>query len=185
MAINIETKDLVLRETVLEDVETFEKWERLPEVTEFFSIRDGQTREECFEKFFADKADPGKIQLSIFLKEGNRLIGRIVIGDIEPEWKCELWRIYIADTALRGKGYGKQAALAVMKYCFEDLQMQRLYLDYYTGNPAEHLYRSLGFTYEGLLRQNCRKNGILYDVNLMSILRDEYEAQYGNKGDRG
>ena len=90
MAINMETKDLVLRETVLEDVETFEKWERLPEVTEFFSIRDGQTREECFEKFFADKADPGKIQLSIFLKEGNRLIGRIVIGDIEPEWKCEL-----------------------------------------------------------------------------------------------
>ena len=105
------------------------------------------------------------------------MIGRVVIGDIEPEWKCELWRIYIADINLRGKGYGRQALEAVMNYCFCEMNMQRLYLDYYTGNPAEYLYRGAGFTYEGLLRNNCRKNGKLYDVNLMSILREEYFAR--------
>ena len=178
MGINLETQDLILKETVLEDVETFEKWERMPEVTEFFSIREGQTKEECLAKYFKDQADPGALQLSIFLKSENRLIGRVVMADMEPEWKCELWRIYIADIALRGKGYGKEAMLAVMKYCFEDLGMHRLYLDYYTGNPAQYLYESLGFAHEGLLRQNCRKNGILYDVNLMSMLKEEYEARY-------
>lgn len=178
MSIYIETKDLILRETTLDDVETFEKWERTLEVTEFFSINRDQSREECFAKYFSDKLDPANIQLSIVLKETDRLIGRIVIGDIEPEWKCELWRIYIADTSLRGKGYGKQAMLAVMELCFMEMDIKRLYLDYYTGNPAQYLYNSLGFTYEGLLRKNCRKNGVLYDVNLMSMLKDEYVDRY-------
>ena len=101
---------------------------------------------------------------------GGRMIGRIVLADIEDEWKAEIWRIYIADTALRGRGLGKEAMLAMMKYCFEELNLKRLYLDHYTGNPASFLYQSLGFKYEGVLRDNCRKNGRLYDVHLMSML---------------
>ena len=110
-----------------------------------------------------------------------RNIGRIVLADIEPGWKAEIWRIYIGDTALRGKGYGKEAMLAMMEYCFGQLGLERLYLDHYTGNPAAYLYLSLGFQYEGVLRKNCRKNGVLYDVHLMSMLREEYEERYGKR----
>ena len=99
---------------------------------------------------------------------------------IEESWKAELWRIYIADASLRGRGLGRQAMEAVMKYCFDELGLAWLYLDHYTGNPASHLYLSLGFRYEGILRQNCRKNGVLYDVHLMSMLRDEYCEMYGD-----
>lgn len=67
----------------------------------------------------------------------------------------------------------------MMGYCFDVLGLERLYLDHYTGNPAVGLYLSLGFKYEGVLRKNCRKNGILYDVHLMSMLREEYEALFG------
>ena len=169
------TKDLILRPSAAADLQTFSAWERIPAVTEFFSIRDGQTLQEVTEKFQKDDADPGAVQLTICLKDGTP-IGRVVMADIIEGWKAELWRIYIADTALRGKGYGKQAMQAVMKWCFEDLQLERLYLDHYTGNPAAGLYLSLGFQYEGVLRRNCRKNGKLYDVHLMSMLKEEYEA---------
>ncbi len=174
-----ETKNLVIRDSVWGDLETFCEWEKKPEVTQFFSIRDGQTMEDVVRKFIADD-NPAFRQYTIELKEngGTRPIGRIVLGDIEDGWKAEIWRIYIADTNLRGKGYGKEAMLAMMKYCFEDLGLQRLYLDHYTGNPASYLYLSLGFKYEGVLRGNCRKNGILYDVHLMSMMKDEYEAKY-------
>ena len=67
----------------------------------------------------------------------------------------------------------------LMEHCFRDLALERLYLDHYTGNPAAYLYQSLGFQYEGVLRRNCRKNGVLYDVHLMSMLREEYEEKYG------
>ena len=52
------------------------------------------------------------------------------------------------DLALRGKGYGKTGMEAKMEYCFNDLAMERIYLDHYTGNPAAGLYLSLGFKYE-------------------------------------
>ena len=191
----LETNDLIIRPSEWDDLEDFCRWEQLPEVTEFFSIRDGQTMEDVVRKFVADEEDPKAQQFTILLKEegveaaeagdgtlqyaSTRKIGRIVLADIEDGWKGEIWRIYIGDKSLRGKGYGKQAMEAMMGYCFDVLGLERLYLDHYTGNPAAGLYLSLGFKYEGVLRKNCRKNGILYDVHLMSMLREEYEALFG------
>lgn len=197
----LETNDLIIRPSEWDDLEDFCRWEKLPEVTEFFSIRDGQTMEDVVRKFVADEEDPKAQQFTILLKEdgfqdaedsveaaedsdvnlqyaGTRKIGRIVLADIEDGWKGEIWRIYIGDKTIRGKGYGKQAMEAMMGYCFDVLGLERLYLDHYTGNPAAGLYLSLGFKYEGVLRKNCRKNGVLYDVHLMSMLREEYEALF-------
>ena len=161
----LETKDLIIRPSRWEDIEIFYPWELEPAVTKFFSIRDGQTMEDVIKKYIADDTDPKAMQFTICMKPDERPIGRIVLADIEEGWKAELWRIYIADPALRGKGLGKQSMLAMMSYCFDVLGLQRLYL-------------SLGFQYEGVLRQNCRKNGVLYDVHLMSMLKDEYYERY-------
>ena len=182
--LTFETPRLMIRPSVWDDLETFYRWEQTPAVTEFFSIRDGQSMEEVARKFLEDQENPKAEQFTILLKAPEQTadtaenrIGRIVLADIERGWKGELWRIYIADTALRGRGLGREAMLAVMQHCFRDLGFERLYLDHYTGNPAAFLYQSLGFQYEGILRRNCRKNGILYDVHLMSMLREEYEAR--------
>ena len=182
----LETKDLIIRPSCWEDIDIFYPWELEPEVTKFFSIRDGQTKEDVVKKYIADDTDPKAMQFTICLKSQDgeaeaAPIGRIVLADIEDGWKAELWRIYIADTSLRGKGLGKQAMQAIMGYCFDVLGLQRLYLDHYTGNPASFLYLSLGFQYEGVLRGNCRKNGILYDVHLMSMMKDEYYEKYGEE----
>ena len=177
---NMETKDLIIRETEFSDLEYFYPWERMPEVTEFFSIPKNQSREALYEKYFCDKADPSAAQFTILLKQELEPvpIGRVVLADIIEGWKAEVWRIYIADPALRGKGYGRQVLTAVTRYCFEELDLQRMYFDFYTGNPAEHLYKHMGFTEEGVLRGNCRKDGELHDVHLMSMMRDEYERLF-------
>ena len=188
----LETNDLIIRPSEWADLDDFYMWEQLPEVTEFFSIRDGQTMEDVVKKYVSDEKDPKAQHFTILLKQEEpdgfkvddfsygqtRKIGRIVLADIEDGWKGEIWRIYIGEKALRGKGYGKQAMEAMMGYCFDVLGLERLYLDHYTGNPAAGLYLSLGFKYEGVLRKNCRKNGVLYDVHLMSMLREEYEALF-------
>ena len=176
----LETKDLIIRPSEWSDIDIFYPWELEPAVTKFFSIRDGQTKEDVTKKYIADDTDPKAMQFTICMKPDNTPIGRIVLADIEDGWKAELWRIYIADTALRGKGLGKQAMMAMMSYCFDVLELQRLYLDHYTGNPASGLYLSLGFQYEGVLRGNCRKNGVLYDVHLMSMMQDEYYEKYAD-----
>lgn len=124
-----ETPRLRIRPSVWDDVETFFQWEQQPAVTEFFSIRDGQTMEETARKFLKDQENPNAEQFTILLKTPDlqglpatrsaqdaanvpqssdaqdtraslQKIGRIVLADIERGWKGELWRIYIADSAL-------------------------------------------------------------------------------------
>ena len=105
----LETKDLIIKRTVFEDLDTFYVWERMPEVTKFFSIKDDQTKEEILEKYYADKADPSADQFSVFFKEADgslKLIGRIVLGDIIEGWKGEIWRIYFGDFRLQRYGSG-------------------------------------------------------------------------------
>ena len=172
------TEDLLIRPSVFDDMAVFYEWETQPAVTEFFSIHAGQTMEEVCQKYFDDLADPGALQFTICSAEDTVPIGRIVLADVIPGWKGEIWRIYIADPGLRGRGLGKQALLAIMRHMFESLDLQRVYLDFYTGNPAEYLYRSVGMQEEGVLRGNCRKDGVLHDVHLMSMLRNEWEERY-------
>lgn len=170
------TKDLMLRESFEGDLDLFYQWEQTPAVTEFFSIGRNQSREAVEEAYRRDLVDPGRRQYTILLRETGAPVGRIILADLMEGWKVEIFRIYLADPALRGKGYGRQAMEAVLRLCFEELGMERVYLDHYTGNPAAHLYLKLGFQYEGVLRKNCRKDGVLYDVHLMSMLREDYLA---------
>ena len=61
----LETKDLIIRPSVWADLEYFYPWEQDPAVTEFFSIRDGQTMEDCAKKFIGDEEDPGAMQFTV------------------------------------------------------------------------------------------------------------------------
>ena len=60
-----ETPRLRIRPSVWDDVETFFQWEQQPAVTEFFSIRDGQTMEETARKFLKDQENPNAEQFTI------------------------------------------------------------------------------------------------------------------------
>ena len=166
--------NLVFRPTVYSDLEQFYKWELTDEVKAFFSIEDNQSFEDVVRAYILSEEDPAQRQFTMELD--GEIFGRIIISDIIDGWKCEVLRIYIGNPENRGKGYGREAMEWTLNYCFEELKMQRVYLDYYTGNPAQFLYENLGMTHEGTQRNNCRKNGILYDVNLMSILSDEFES---------
>lgn len=175
--ITMTEKMINIRPSRWEDLKQFYEWELQENVKQFFSIRDGQTFEEVVRTYVASDEDPAQEQFTIELD--GVMIGRIVLADIIKGWKGELLRIYIGDAGNRGAGYGRQAMEWVMDHCFRELSLQRLYLDYYTGNPAQFLYEKLGFQHEGMLRKNCRKNGVLYDVHLMSMLAEEYAARRG------
>lgn len=163
-----------VRPSVLADCKQFYEWELTPEVTEFFSIADGQTYDEVVRDFILNEADPEKEQYTI-VDEDGRLLGRIYLGSISRRLdSLEVYRIYIGDPAERNKGYGRQALKWVLDRAFRDDTFHRVYLDYYTGNPAQYLYESMGFQHEGCARGACKKMGQYHDVHVMAILREDY-----------
>ena len=169
---------ITVRSSVLADCQQFCQWESTHDVTEFFSIADGQTYDQVVREFVLNDADPEKEQYTI-LKGDGALLGRIYLSGISRRLdSLEVYRIYIGDPRERNKGYGRQALRWVLDRAFRDDTFHRVYLDYYTGNPAQYLYESMGFTHEGLARDACKKMGEYYDTNIMSILREDYEKLY-------
>lgn len=167
-----------VRPSILEDCQQFYQWELTPEVTEFFSIADGQTYEEVVREFVLNDADPEKEQYTITDLDG-KLLGRIYLGSISRKLdSLEVFRIYIGNPSERGKGYGRQALLWILDRAFRLDSFHRVYLDYYTGNPAQYLYESVGFLHEGCARGACKKMGKYHDVNIMAMIRKDFEKLY-------
>lgn len=85
-----------------------------------------------------------------------------------------------ADIALdwRGQGMGKAVYTAIKKYCFDYLNVHRVWLAVLETNAhAIRLYEGQGFKHEGRYRQAVFRNGHYVDYLLMSILVDEYRER--------
>ena len=172
----METKNLIIRETVFSDCEIFAKWETLKAVTEFFTIDEGRNYEEVVREFVERSNEKDKLQYTICLKPEGRPIGRVYISRIDPHSdSMDITRIYIADEELRGKGYGEEALRRILEHAFIAMHMERVTLDHFLKNkPAAALYEKVGFKDEGILRNAAKKNGRYYDLQLKSMLRNDY-----------
>lgn len=99
----------------------------------------------------------------------------ILAGVTSPNRAVQLTRIALAQP---GDGRGKQAMALLMREVFDGLGAHRFYLDLFEDNArAEHLYRSLGFRYEGTLREAERRGEKYLSLKVMSILEPEYRDQ--------
>ena len=77
---------------------------------------------------------------------------------------------------LRGRGYGHKIYKALKKYCFDYLNMHRVWLAVLSSNErATHLYEKQGFKIEGRYREAIFRDGKYLDYILMSILEGEYK----------
>jgi UDP-4-amino-4,6-dideoxy-N-acetyl-beta-L-altrosamine N-acetyltransferase len=85
-------------------------------------------------------------------------------GDIHPKFQ--------------GKGYGAKMFGLLKKYCFDYLNMHRMWLLVMENNErAISLYRKSGFVEEGRQRQAIYRDGRYLDYIMMSILRSEYDEE--------
>ena len=85
--------------------------------------------------------------------------------------------IVIGEKAYWGSGYGREAFAVLLRHLFDDLAMQRVQLDTWSGNErAMRSYRAAGFREEGRLRRTQIVGGRYYDTVLMGILREEFDA---------
>ncbi len=179
----METQNYLIRESQFSDYEYFAKWEIDPAVTEFLSYDEGRTYEDVVAEAYANKSDDTKIDYTIVDKNLNKPIGRVYISRIDRHSdSLDITKLYIGDKDYRGKGVAKEVMIEILRYCFIFMHMERVSLDYYTGNDrASALYEKLGFKNEGVARNSTKKDGKYYDLNLMSMLKSEFFEKYNAK----
>lgn len=79
---------------------------------------------------------------------------------------------------LRGQHYGSRTYGLLLKYCFDFLNMHRVWLLVIDSNAvARGLYRKIGFHEEGRYREALFRDGHYQDYVCMSILEHEYRQR--------
>ncbi|MBN2899796.1 MAG: GNAT family N-acetyltransferase [Clostridia bacterium] len=131
-----------------------------------------------YEQHKAEIADPAYLLLKFILKDTADFIGIALIHLDFKSHVLELRRLAVTE---KGQGYGREVLTALIDHAFKEMDINRFWLDVYTDNTIGiHLYESLGFVKEGILRQNYKAERGYLDQIVYSILRTEYiQKSYG------
>ena len=139
--------------------------ERAPVAREFVGQwsedRHRSTMASSDARYYVSETERGEVEAYAILR-----------GLEETSSAIELKRIVVGTPA---RGLGRRILKELMRIAFREMRAHRLYLDVFDHNArARHLYESLGFRYEGVMREAARRDGHWCDLHLMSMLESEY-----------
>lgn len=81
--------------------------------------------------------------------------------------------IYI-NKSEQGNGYGKLALNLLLSYGFNELNLNRIWGEVYSNNPAIDLYLRMGFKKEGELRNHYYFGGQYFNSIMIGMLSSEF-----------
>jgi len=119
------------------------------------------------------KAVAAKSSLGFGIFRGQHFIGSI--GFVQFDWAARKTEIgYWIDKLEEGKGIVTRSCERLIRYAFEDLNLNRIEIRCSTENVrSAAIPERLGFRKEGLLRQVELRNGRLHDFNVYGLLADD------------
>ena len=178
-----ETKRLVLREFRESDLDAFYEMMNDPEYQRY----EGKfmSREEAEKKLQAiiswgEVTPRVKYQLAITARPNDQMVGVIKLSENFPE--VEEWEIgWGIHPSFWGCAYAPEAAYSMLRFAFEELQINRVVAFCHAGNrPSVRVMEKLGMQREAHLRETRLLDGVRYDEYLYAILRSDYLKQTEN-----
>jgi len=170
--------NIFLRALEISDLERTYKWHSDEDLYKtlggpFRHVSMGAEKEWLLNK---EKYSNQEINLAICLSDTCQHIGIISIRDID--WVSRnghLAGIFIGEPEFRGQGIGTDALKLIVKHCFFDLGMNRIYAQILESNVAsQKMFEDCGFKIEGKLRQHSFKGGKFINVIFVGLCLDEY-----------
>jgi len=129
------------------------------------------TAEEEYVKLKKSKHD-----IVFAITYNSNIIGIAGLYDINWVARHTELRIVIGETNCLGQGMGTSVVKAIVKYAFEKLNLNKVYLGVNASDVrANKCYQKAGFVNEGTTRDYHFRNGRYYDANIYSILRREWK----------
>lgn len=110
----------------------------------------------------------------LFEKDGGRPVGSVFLL-LNPEHShAELG--YFVDPDSWGKGYGGEAAEALIRFAFQSLGLNRVFAVHFSENVASgRIMQKAGMHHEGCRRGHIRKNGKFVDIEQYGLLKADWE----------
>ena len=172
----LRTQRLVLRPIKKEDTSclyTILSSEKVVIYYGTFPIEKVEIVESIMERYEKDFIEDIGIRWGIALKETDELIGTCGFMNWAKRHKRAQIGYELSENYW-GKGYGTEAAEAVVKYGFNAMDLQRIEALIYPENEGSfRLVEKLGFQYEGLLRSYAYFRNKHQDLKLYARIKKE------------
>ncbi|WP_426895911.1 GNAT family N-acetyltransferase [Rossellomorea vietnamensis] len=160
------------------DVEAYFNVMSLDSVTKYYGMESFKKKEQAAEiirAFRTGYESKRSMRWGIILKDTGTFIGtaglnNLQIGQKKAEIGFEIhpdyWR----------SGITSEAANAVIRYAFEELELFRIGAVTFLENHSSYgLLEKIGFKKEGILRGYIFQNGVSNDTYVYSLLREEWQ----------
>ena len=163
------------------DLDLYRNWIDNADVTRFMEMGWRPCSDADLEKTYLEATQaPDTVCMVIEEGSSGAAIGTCGLYLINWPGRRAQFRILIGDPRLFGKGYGTSATRLIVRYGFERLNLETIYLGVNDENRgAVRAYEKAGFQIDGVQPHFVFNNGRYYDSVMMSITCDRYLASIG------
>lgn len=162
----------------MEHAELIVKWRNNPLILESLFSSEKITLESHTKWFERYIIGTDRKEFIIYHVGSDKAVGTIGLSNIDIVNSKAEYGIIIGEDEFRGRGIAKAASMLILEHGFNILGLNKIYLKVLINNKdAIGLYKKLGFTQEGLLRQDIYKNGTFKDVVIMSLLKSDFLSE--------
>lgn len=175
---NIMGKNVFLRALEIDDVPALHRWSNDPEIQQGLGGWHFPLSKAALQTWIASFSHDSRDQRFVIEVPGTGPVGLITLTSINWKDRNAFHGVLIGERAQRRKSFAADAIVAIMRYAFEELGLQRLdttIVEYNTGSLALHIDKC-GWIKEG------RKEGAVFRRNrfwanvVLGVTRDEYAA---------
>ena len=181
---NILGKRVVLRAIEEQDLRQLHQWANDPEIWQNLGGWHFPSSFDSMAQWFAGlKNDQLNHRFAIETLEDKQLIGTANLVAIDWKNRHAFHGMMLGSTTSRSKGYGLDTVMAVMRFAFDELNLERLDSDIIEYNqPSVRLYvGKCGWKEEGRLRRWHFRKGRYWDKIMVGIIRDDYARLIADK----
>lgn len=154
------------------DIDGMLEWMHDDDINRFFRFHAADTTKEQAEIFIENSFTKENRHYAV-VDEKNQYLGTISLKNINLEDRNAEYAISIRKGAW-GKGVSAEATKKVLEIAFEELKLQKVYLNVLSENGrAVKFYEKAGFTYIGESKNHVMIKGEFYDLKWFEIQRGD------------
>ncbi|MBN9235276.1 MULTISPECIES: GNAT family N-acetyltransferase [Phyllobacteriaceae] len=180
--IRIETARLTLRPWSEQDIEQLTlglndietaKW--LAFVPHLYTTAHAQSWIDRCREISNASGQPTADEFAVELKPGRTAIGGVSLNKVDREAGTAGGGIWIA-SAYQGRGYGREAFEAKIRFAFQELGLTKLVNGYFDGNENSWaMQRRLGYRRVAEVQSRCMADGRQTIEHVTTLLRSDWE----------
>ncbi len=163
-----------LRPLMEKDAALMLEWMTDPSIVCFFRFDASDVSENTCLNFISKANDDENCKHYAIANESDEYLGTISLKEIDNIEKQAEYAISTRSSA-HGTGAASQATNEVFRIAFEELGLEKVYLNVLADNlRANAFYRKIGFKFDRIEKNAVEISGSNKDLNWYSISKEEY-----------